>query len=79
MAHCGECSYVLWASAGDVVLRYGPYRMTKPKKSTYSGPLREMWFCAMGHSAGLVLRYGPWHQTNYHSEEHQFFKAYHSF
>ncbi len=37
MSQCGGFGYVLWATAADLVLRYGP--------------LRRIWICAMGHCA----------------------------
>jgi hypothetical protein len=56
MGHCSSSGSVLWATADDRVLCYGP--------------LRCIWFCAMGHcgasgsvlwatAAHMVLCYGP--------------------
>jgi hypothetical protein len=57
---------MLWATAADLVMRYGPLQGMKP----YSKKKICIEFCAMGHSAGfsyalwpiaqgLVIRYGP--------------------
>ncbi len=39
MSHYCKFGCALWATAADLVIRYGP--------------LRRIWFCAMGHSAGF--------------------------
>jgi hypothetical protein len=64
MGHCGIFGCMLWATAADLVMRYGPLRGTK----LYSKICID--FCAMGNSTGfgyalqamaqgLVMRYGP--------------------
>ncbi len=76
MGHCGKFGYTLWATAGDLVMHYGPLRgMRSYSKNLWRflhyGPLRKIWLCAMGHSPGfgyplwavakdLVKGYGPW-------------------
>jgi hypothetical protein len=50
MGLCGEFGYMLWATAADLVMRYGPLRGMKP----YSKDLID--FCAMGHST--IFGYG---------------------
>jgi hypothetical protein len=47
MGHCGGFGYTLWATAANLVMRYGPLREMKP----YSKICID--FCAMGHSAGF--------------------------
>jgi hypothetical protein len=39
MGHCGEFFKPLWATTANLVLRYGP--------------LRQIWFYAMGHCDGF--------------------------
>jgi hypothetical protein len=87
MGHCGKFFYALWATtanlvvrgwatAADLVLRYGPLwliwlcAMGHCAECSHTVKICSD-FCAMGHSAGfgyplwavakdLVKRYGPW-------------------
>jgi hypothetical protein len=60
MGQCGEFGCAHWATAADLVIRYGP-RPTAADLVIRYGPLREMkpyskiciGFLAMGHSAGF--------------------------
>ncbi len=47
MGHYGRFGSMLWATAVDLVMRYGPLRGVKP----YSKICID--FCIMGHSAGF--------------------------
>jgi hypothetical protein len=49
MGHCGKFGYVLWATATNLVVRYGP--------------LRQIWIYAMGHCSGFG--YALWATTQY--------------
>jgi hypothetical protein len=64
MGHYGQFGCAQWATAADLIMRYGPLRGMNPYNKIC------IVFCAMGHSAGfsyalwaiaqgLVIRYGP--------------------
>jgi hypothetical protein len=65
MCHCGEIGYALCAIGYDFVMHYGHYAECDSLKKNFLhcghcserdlryGPLRRIWFCAMGNSAGF--------------------------
>jgi hypothetical protein len=49
MGHCGKFSYALWATAANLVVRYGP--------------LGQIWLYATGHCGGFG--YALWANMRY--------------
>jgi hypothetical protein len=58
MGHCGKFGYTLWATAADLVMRYGPLRSRRSYSKNLLrflryGPYRRIWLFAMGRGAGF--------------------------
>jgi hypothetical protein len=69
MGHCGGFGSTLWATAADLVMRYGPLHGMKPYSKNVLisalwviaqdlvmpyGPLRRVWLSAMDRSEGFA-------------------------
>jgi hypothetical protein len=62
MGHCGGFGYTLWATAADLVMRYGLLRRMRP----YRKNLSALWGISAGFgyalwaiAQDLGIRYGP--------------------
>ncbi len=82
--HCGKFSYVLWAIAANLGIRYGLLRgMKQYSKNLYlflrCGWSRRICLCAMGHNAvfGFMLPAVALNQIPEHRSTQQFSKACH--
>jgi hypothetical protein len=54
MGHCGELCYAVWATAADLVIRYGP--------------LPRIWLYAMGHCGRFGCALRPLHRMKLYSK-----------
>jgi hypothetical protein len=56
MGHCTEFDYMLWATATDLVMRYGPLHRMKRRIKICDNFALTLWAIAQD----LVIRYGPY-------------------
>jgi hypothetical protein len=59
MGHCGGFGYTLWATAANLVMRYGPMREMKPYSRICIDFCAGFGYALWAKAQDLVIRYGP--------------------